>query len=313
MALRSQRSTSGGPPSRVAVFPSSAGIMHASKSMAQADQSAHPVQQLREAVAALEASALLCLAKPEKIAVHRLRTSTRRVEAQLELLAMLPGLPSHELQARKAVRLLKQLRQAAGQVRDIDEQRDLVRDEVAASKAEDTPSADRELLREGRRLRRVLKRNGEEAADRLLRLLHKQRARLPIVFRGLLDALAPAGPVALNEAELIALARDCYRNRRVPSQPDAAPQGPEELHQIRKRAKLARYLAESAPQHFLDAHRLAAHYEALQQAGGEWHDWLILAEAAVVELGNSAMLPRRFATHAERALQEFQRCLSYKI
>jgi len=69
--------------------------------MAQADQSAHPVQKLREAVASLEASVLLCLVRPGKVAVHRLRTSTRRVEAQLELLSMLPGLPPHELQAAR--------------------------------------------------------------------------------------------------------------------------------------------------------------------------------------------------------------------
>jgi CHAD domain-containing protein len=281
--------------------------------MAQTDPSAYPVQQLRDAVASLEASALLCLAKPGKVAVHRLRTSTRRVEAQLELLSMVPGLPPRQLQADKAVRLLKRLRQAAGQVRDIDVQRDLVRNEVASSKTEGEPSPDGQLRREARRLRRVLKHNGEQAADRLLRLLHKQRARLPIVFAELLDALAPAGSVALREAELIALARDCFRKRRVPSLPDTAPQGPAELHQIRKRAKLARYLAESAPQSFLEAHQLAARFEALQQAGGEWHDWLILAEAATVELGNSAMLPRRFADHAERALQEFQRRLRYKI
>jgi CHAD domain-containing protein len=281
--------------------------------MVQADQSAYPVQQLREAVASLEASVLPCLAKPGKIAVHRLRTSTRRVEAQLELLSMLPGLPPREQQARKAVRLLKQLRQAAGQVRDIDVQRDLVRDEVAGCKVNGASFSDRELRGEARRLRRALKRNGEDAADHLLRLLRKQRARLPLVFEELLDALAPAESIALREPELIALARDCFRNRRVPRLPDAALQGPAELHQIRKRAKLARYLAESAPQSFLEARRLAAQYEALQQAGGEWHDWLILAEAAAAELGASAQLPRRFAANANRARRAFQRRLRYKI
>ncbi|MGP8258914.1 MAG: CHAD domain-containing protein [Acidobacteriaceae bacterium] len=281
--------------------------------MAPADQSAHPVLQLRQAVAALEASALLCLTKPGKIAVHRLRTSTRRVQAQLELLSMLPGLPPHQLQARKAARLLKQLRHDAGRVRDIDVQRDLLRGEVAANKVEGAPSPDRELRGEVRRLRRALKRNAEEAADRLQRLLHKQRPTLSHVFQELLDALAPAQSIALNEDELIALARDCYRNRCVPSLPDAVPQDTAELHEIRKRAKLARYLAESAPLSYLEAHRLAARYEALQQAGGEWHDWLILAEIAAVELGDSAILPRRFAAHAEYTLQEFQRRLRHKI
>lgn len=277
--------------------------------MAQADQSAHPVQQLREAVAALEASVLLCLAKPGKIAVHRLRTSTRRVEAQLELLSMLPGLPPHQQQARKAVRLLKQLRQAAGQLRDIDVQRDLVRNEVAGSKVDGAPCPDRELRDEARQLLRTLKRKGEEAADRLLRLLHKQRARLPLVFEELLDALAPAGSIALSEAELTALARDCYARTGVRQPSPSVHLEPAELHETRKRAKLARYLAESAPQSALEAHRLAARFAALQQAGGEWHDWLILAEVAAGELGDSAKLPQRFAAHADRALRTFMRRL----
>jgi CHAD domain-containing protein len=281
--------------------------------MAQADQSAHPVQLLCEAVASLEASALLCQVRPGKVAVHRLRTSTRRVEAQLELLSMLPGLPPHEPQTRNAVRLLKQFRHAAGQVRDIDVQRDLLRGEVAANKVEGAPSQDRELRSEARRLSRALKRNAEEASSRLQRLLHKQRAALPLVIQELLDALAPAQLIALNEAEMIALARNCFRNRREPRLPDAAPQEPAELHEIRKRAKLARYLAESAPQSFLQTHRLAAKFEVLQQAGGEWHDWLILQGVAAQELGDSAILPRHFAAQANRALQEFQRRLRYKI
>jgi CHAD domain-containing protein len=279
--------------------------------MAQEEQSAHPVQQLREVVASLEASVLLCLAKPGKVAVHRLRTSTRRVQAQLELLSMLPDLPPHGPQARKAVRLLKQFRQAAGQVRDIDVQRDLVRDEVAGSKV--APLPDPELGREARRLRRMLKRNGKEAAERLLRLLHKQRARLPLAFQKLLDALVPAESIALSETELIALARDCYRNRREPSLQEEPPQDTAELHKIRKRAKLARYLAESAPQSFLEAQQLAAQFATLQQAGGEWHDWTILKEVAIAELGDAALLPRRFAEHANRALRAFQRQLRYRI
>jgi CHAD domain-containing protein len=279
--------------------------------MAKANPSAHPVQLLRESVFSLEASALLCLARPGKIAVHRLRTSTRRVEAQLELLSLLPDLPPHQPQARKASRLLKQLRHAAGRLRDIDVQRDLVRNEVAARN--EMPQPARELLREARHLRRALKCKGEKASDRLLRLLHKQRAQLPLVFKELLNALTPVDSIALSETELIALARDCFRNRRALHLPDAASQKTAELHEIRKRAKLARYLAESVPPSFLQSRRIAARFAALQQAGGEWHDWLLLAEFAARELGPSAELSRSFAEHASRSLHSFQRRLRYKI
>ncbi|MDR3745886.1 MAG: CHAD domain-containing protein [Acidobacteriaceae bacterium] len=280
--------------------------------MARSNPSAHPVQQLREAVASLEASVQLCLTKPGTVAVHRLRTSTRRAEAQFELLSMLPELPPCQRQTRKAVRLLKQLRQAAGRLRDIDVQRDLVRSEVAAHKG--SPLPDHKLRSEARHLLSPLKRKAEKAEDHLLRLLHKQQARLTLVFEELLKALAPAQSIALSESELIALTRACYRNRHV-SQPSAAahPETTEELHEIRKRAKLARYLAESAPQSFLKAHRLAARFTVLQQAGGLWHDWLILAEFATVELGASAQLSLRFAAHADATRRAFQCRLRYKI
>jgi len=146
-----------------------------------------------------------------------------------------------------------------------------------------------------------------------MRLLNKQRSRLPSVFGELLNALAPVESIALNEAELIAVARECYRNRRLPSLPDAASQKIAELHETRKRAKLARYLVESAPEAFVESHRLAGRFAEMQQAGGEWHDWLILAEVAAAELGDSAMLPQRFAAHANRALSVFRRRLRYKI
>src|ERR1017187_7315792 len=102
--------------------------------MIRANHSAHPIQVLRDATTSLDAAILLCLADPEKSAVHRLRTTTRRIEAQLALLSMLPGLPPHEDEQRKVLRLIKKLRRSAGKVRDIDVQRDLIRDQAAGSK-----------------------------------------------------------------------------------------------------------------------------------------------------------------------------------
>ena len=67
------------------------GRMQASNSHGPGRPISPPGATASQAVASLEASVLLCLAKPGKVAVHRLRTSTRRVEAQLELLSMLPG------------------------------------------------------------------------------------------------------------------------------------------------------------------------------------------------------------------------------
>jgi len=273
--------------------------------MAQANHSTHPITTLRDTATSLEASILACLADPRKEAIHRLRTLTRRIEAQLELLSTLPGLPPHEQQSHIALTLLKKLRHAAGDVRDIDVQRDLIRTESAASNG-----TDHDLRQQARHLRRSLKHKRDEAEAHLLRLLHKQRTRLPLAFEELLDTLAPAESITLTEPQLTALVRDWYTNHRDPA---PTPQQTAELHEIRKRAKLARYLAESAPASAAAAHRLAARFENLQQAGGKWHDLLILAEVAAHELGDTAQLPQRFAAQTHSALRTFKRQLSYKM
>ncbi len=276
--------------------------------MARATQSAHPIATLRENTQSLEASVLVCLAKPGKKAVHALRTTTRRIEAQLELLSMLPDLPPHDKPRRKALRLLKKLRHAAGQVRDIDVQRDLIRDEAAQN-----GHANRSLRKEARHLRRELKQQRDTEAGHLLDLLQKHRGKLPIVFGKLLHALAPAESLSLTEARLTSLVREWYA-QHIGDQTSAAPsQEPAHLHQIRKHAKLARYLAESAPQSAANARRLATHFENLQQAGGEWHDWLLLADIAAGELGKSAELPDLFSAHADHSLDLYKRRLRHKM
>lgn len=252
-----------------------------------------------------------CVAHQRTEAVHRLRTLTRRVEAQLVLLSMLPGLPPHDAQERKALRMLKRLRQAAGHVRDLDVQRELIRAEAASKSA--VPEPDHGLRSEARHLRRALKRRRDEEADHLLKLLNEQCEEFPRVFSDLLDALAPAQSLTLSETELITLVCDWYGNHREPDSPAKTPYSTAELHETRKRAKLARYLAESAPRAAVAAHRLAARFESLQQAGGEWHDRLVLAEIATAELGHSAKVSQLFAAQAEQARHAFRRRLRYKM
>jgi len=250
-----------------------------------------------------------CLAKPGTEAVHRLRTTSRRVEAQLTLLAMLPGLPPHEREQHEALHLLKRLLRAAGRVRDIDVQRELIRVEALAGG--DATPADSSLRSEARHLRRHLKRQRDEEAKDLLHLLQLQHEQLHLAFAALLNALAPARSLSLSEAELIKLVRTWYGNEVAFS--DHAKENIAELHAMRKRAKLARYLAESAPATAVAARRLAARYESLQQAGGDWHDRIVLAEIAAEELGRNAKLAQLFAAQADRVLRVFKRRLRYRI
>jgi CHAD domain-containing protein len=129
------------------------------------------------------------------------------------------------------------------------------------------------------------------------------------VFEKLLHTLAPAESLALSEAQLTGLAHNLYAHPI--SGPTPAPHNDTaQLHALRKRAKLARYLAESAPPSAAKAHRLAAHFEKLQEAGGKWHDWLLLADIAAAELGDSATLAARFAARTQSSLRTFKRRLS---
>jgi len=269
--------------------------------MASAIQSVYPVQNLQQALTAVEAATLLCLAKPKKEAVHALRTSVRRAEAQLELLTLSSGVPVHRRQANDAGRLLKKLRRAAGQVRDLDVQRKLVKQEEPEAGAHGGHA-------EAQHLRHYLKQQRRREAKRLLRRLHKQQSQLPLVLQSLLDALEPAESLTLNQTKLVWLVRRWYEEG-TPIELDL--KDADQLHRVRKRAKLARYLAESAPSTARTARRLAARFNALQEAGGTWHDWLLLSQIAEEELGRSAILPKHYRHLANQALHTYQaRCRS---
>ena len=275
--------------------------------MAKSAPSAHPLETLCELTTALEAAVLETLAKPGKKAVHHLRTTTRRIEAQLELLAILPEVQLQPRPRDKALSLLKDLRHAAGQVRDLDVQRDLIAGQAAPK------NASPDLLKEVRELRHTLKTKRNDEADNLLNLLQKRRSKLPLVFKDLLDSLKSAESHPLTEPRLISLVHDWY-TRHCGHNPTATPpEDPARLHDIRKTAKLARYLAESAPKAATKAHRLATRYGDLQQAGGQWHDWLLLAQVASDELGKSSKLAKRFNSRADRSLRTYKRLLKRRI
>ena len=247
---------------------------------------------------------LECLAKPAKRSVHKLRTSTRRIEAQLQLLSMFPELPPHDKPRQKVLKLLKKVRQTAGLVRDIDVQQELL--EKAAPKKRGSQSSG-DVYKDVRQLVQDLKRWREKHANELVDLLRREKVDLPIALKALFDSLKDSGDLAVSEADLTSLVRTWYSQNVTVAAPDL--DDIEGLHDVRKQAKLARYLAESAPASAVKARRLAAEFEDLQEAGGQWHDWLLLAEIARRELGNSAELPKRLAARAEKSLRQFERCI----
>jgi CHAD domain-containing protein len=262
---------------------------------------AHPIRTLREHVTALEAAITLCRADPTPKPVHRLRTRTRRIEAQLTLLELLPALPPHDKPTRKARRMLKKLRRAAGQVRDIDVQIDL----IAAETPDDAPKS---FQKKSLQLRETLNHQRTAAAQRLIQILHKHQAKLALTLESLLTTLAPAEPLTVAPTQLITLIHSWF-TQNTPAEPASSDDDPEHLHAIRKTAKLARYLAENAPKSARTPRKLARAFESVQQAGGDWHDWLILSTIARDELGKSSQLAESFANKCHSALATYRRRL----
>ena len=90
----------------------------------------YPVEILRENLEALGEARAQCEKEPDVKAVHRLRTLSRRVEAQVVLLASMPAVPKHKNEAERLRKELRQLRRGAGEVRDLDVQRKRLADFV---------------------------------------------------------------------------------------------------------------------------------------------------------------------------------------
>lgn len=262
--------------------------------MAVSSTSAHPIQTLREYITALEAAITLCLADPKTKPVHRLRTMTRRIEAQLALLTLLPEIPDHDKLARKTKRILKKLRRAAGNVRDIDVQIDLIQ-----SIADEKPT--REITKDSKQLQDDLEKERKRSATRLLDTLDQRQSGVTLPLEDLLDTLESAENLSLSSTQITKLAKSWFKTSLPPAR-NGDTDDPDHLHTIRKQAKLARYIAENAPKEARATRRFAQSFEDLQQSGGEWHDWLVLAEIAEKKLGSSSPLTSELSERSKIAL-----------
>jgi CHAD domain-containing protein len=245
--------------------------------------SAIPVEQLREQATRLEAALSVGVAKPNPKSVHDLRSSTRRVEAQLELLAMVKGLPPHRPEEQKVQRRLQKLRRVAGKVRDCDVQDKLLKDEDhPMSSAVEAPS---DLSRTQQKLRDRIAKDRQRNERKLLAAVEQQLPKLTRDTEKLLSALKPAKDLKVRVDDLLA-AIDHKMERMLRSR----EHGEEHLHEVRKTAKRARYQCEAMPGPQSAA--MAKRLESLQDAGGTWHDLLDLATVCHKELGAEHPLSR---------------------
>ena len=234
--------------------------------------------------------------------VHKLRTESRRLEAQIALLKSIPGLPSFRATAAKALWQIKKLRQAAGRVRDLDVQSGHLEGHAAEAGAGSMPEeakqqalADIQVMLSYRAERRV------RAAEKLTAEIIARQAKAAATLEKLNKTLEPAARKSLPSAELLAIAEQQFaRTRGLKLRKPSA----DDLHTVRKAAKQARYLAENAGS--ARAVAAAKRYEHLQELGGEWHDWLDLAAAARKELGKKHGLTAEFQALQDGHLDQFR-------
>ncbi len=253
--------------------------------MKATSSAAWPVRALRERVETLKKAMDACLESPAVEKVHKLRTTTRRIEGQLALLKAMPEAPRLR-HTKRLRRELKRLRQEAGAVRDLD----VLLGHVARMRSgpKNTPWRD-----ERTRLRDRLHAERQHEAKVLRHLLEKRGRKVLTLLAGLLEQLEEHDTLSMEPDALATLAHTWFlqRVKKTAGRNDDITR----LHDIRKAAKLARYMSENASGRANAALRLAAQMEELQEAGGRWHDCLTLAEAAALRLGDSSSLPSHFS------------------
>ena len=207
-------------------------------------------------------------ASPER--VHHVRTTVRRLEAVLQVC-----FPEPTSRLKKLERALKTVRRRAGRVRDLDVQMSALRG--------------LKIGREGDRKSNLLSHLAEEreAAEQKFQktlaasLSGKLMKRLDRTAKDLSQLSAspkPGQPVKapawLGFEPVSASLRMFARASR-----ESKTLTPENLHSFRTRCKRIRYVTEMAG-NTPEAKRIAGELKRLQDAIGDWHDWLTLTETA---------------------------------
>jgi CHAD domain-containing protein len=193
-------------------------------------------------------------------AVHGFRTSTRRLQTLLEQIVT-----GNNRRHKKLLKMLDRIRKSAGKVRDIDAQLDALR----SLKIPQEPRRKTQLIHSLLDVR-------AEHEKRLRKLLKKDNVRE--IRKRLKRA---AGLVRFGEGrDPLVVAREMLASVPLPN----GPADEKTLHRYRTVVKSARYAAEFAPKTAGSAHFLGQ-LKRLQDALGNWHDWLTLTHTATEHLG----------------------------
>jgi len=217
--------------------------------------------------------------------VHRLRTTTRRMESLIEYLH-----PKLTRKQSDAMQELGALRKRAGKVRDLDIQMDLLKQGIGNGSA----TVDR------RSLTQALQQKRSRQADRLVAAARKiERSKLfthlqKIEAQAMMqpDSFGDAStPLRQAETQLTELAAEFVGHARLK---------PRLLHSLRMRMKFIRYQAELAAEAD-EQKQFVERMKSVQDILGEWHDWQALCVVAEKFFRDRANCPLLVEARAVRA------------
>ena len=193
--------------------------------------------------------------------VHGFRTTSRRLQTLLEQL-----IPDRNRKQKKLLKLLDRIRKRAGKLRDLDVQ-------LAALRSLKAPQEPRRKTRLMHSLIELRVKH-ERALGKLLtkEKIREIRMRLKRASKKVKPEAAH-DPLTVARAMLAKVVRP------------AGPVTEDVLHQYRIAVKRARYAAEFAPKSAA-AERFMAQLKHLQDAVGNWHDWLTLTKTATKRIGD---------------------------
>jgi CHAD domain-containing protein len=208
----------------------------------------------------LERDLVKLSSKPRAESVHRFRTGARRLQILLGELS-----PKLDRSEKKLLKLLGRIRKRAGKVRDLDVQLAALR----SLKAPREPRRKTQLVNHLIELRRQQEKKLRQEADKAtVREIRKRLKRAARRFK----AEASRDPLAAARAMLS------------PLDQTSSPPTEAVLHQYRIRSKRARYAAEFASPS-PESEKFIAGLKVLQDALGDWHDWLTLRQTAIEDIG----------------------------
>src|ERR1035437_7321104 len=193
--------------------------------------------------------------------VHAFRTTSRRLQTLLEEI-----IPDRDRNQKKLLKMLDRIRKRAGKVRDLDVQ-------LAALRSLKTPQEPRRKTQ----LMHGLIELRAKHEKKLRKMLNKEtireiQKRLKRGSRGVKTETC-RDPLTVARTMLARVVRP------------AGPVTEELLHHYRTVVKGARYVAELAPKS-AEAAQFIARLKRLQDAVGNWHDWLTLTQTAAKRLGD---------------------------